>query len=93
MSKFSLPKEEESTVDTEALRAFAAGAKEHKVDEPLPWQFHDPEDSPRYNVTVRLNDYHLEQLRWLAKQYDWSQQKVLRKLLLPAIEAWIEKET
>ena len=35
MSKFSLPKDEEPKVDPEALRAFAAGAKEHAVREPL----------------------------------------------------------
>ncbi len=93
MSKFSLPKDEEPKVDPEALRAFAAGAKEHAVREPLPWEGHDPEEVPRHNVSVRLNDYQLEQLRWLAKKEDTSQQKILKKILIPAIEERIEEMT
>ena len=93
MSKFSLPKDEEPNVDPDALRAFAAGAKEHAAREPLPWEAHDPEEVPRHNVSVRLNDYQLEQLRWLAKREDTSQQKILKKILIPAIDERIEEIT
>lgn len=93
MSKFSLPKNEEPKVDPDALRAFAAGAKEHRAKEPLPWEGLDPDAVPRHNVSVRLNDYQLEQLRWLAKKVDVSQQKILKRILIPAIEEQLEKQT
>ena len=48
---------------------------------------------PRHNVSVRLNDYQLEQLRWLARQADTSQQKVLKKVLVPAIEQMVEDQS
>ena len=89
MSHFSLPKEkgEEPKIDPDALRAFAAGAKEHRTDrEPAPWEKHVPDELPRHNVSVRLNDYQLEMLRYLAKRNDVSQQKVLNRILVPAIE-------
>lgn len=93
MSKFSLPTDDEPKVDHDALRAFAAGAKEHRADEPLPWEPHDPEAVPRHNVSVRLNDYQLEQLRWLAKRQDVSQQKILKRIVIPAFEELINKLT
>jgi hypothetical protein len=40
---------------------------------------------PRHNVSVRLNDYQLEILRYLAQQADVSQQKVLNRILIPAL--------
>ena len=87
MSRFSLPKDEEPKVDPDALRQFAAGAKEHRTQqEPPPWEQHDPAALPQHNVSVRLNDYQLEMLRYLAKRSDVSQQKVLNRILIPAIE-------
>ena len=91
MSKFSLPKDDEPKVDQEALRQFASGAKDHRTkQEPPSWEKYDPEDVPRHNVSVRLNDYHLEMLRYLAQQADTSQQKILKKILLPVIEQQVE---
>lgn len=88
MSGFSLPKDnDEPTVDLDALREFAAGAKKHRADqESPPWEAHEPGAIPRHNVSVRLNDYQLEMLRYLAKKSDVSQQKVLNRILVPAIE-------
>ncbi len=88
MSGFSLPKDnDEPKVDPDALREFAAGAKEHRTDQELPpWEDHEPDALPRHNVSVRLNDYQLAMLRYLAKRNDVSQQKVLNRILIPAIE-------
>lgn len=88
MSRFRLPADpDEHPVDPDALRAFAAGAKEHRVTtEPPPWEGLDPQALPRHNVSVRLNDYQIEMLRFLAKHADLSQQKVLNRILIPAIE-------
>jgi hypothetical protein len=93
MSKFSLPKKEEieAPVDIAELQAFAAGAKERNTAQGKPWERHDPKALPKHNVSVRLNDYQMEILKYVAEALDMSQQKVLRKHALPAIEQLAEK--
>lgn len=92
MGKFSLPKEDEQKVDTSALREFAVGAKEHRTHKgPPPWAQFDPGDKPKHNVSVRLNDYHLAILRWLADEADVSQQKLLKKMVQPVLDEEAEK--
>lgn len=78
----------EVAVDPQALEAFAAGARERRgaEEEPPPWEGQDPEALPRYNVSIRLNDYHMAMLRYLAQTLDISQQKLLRGCVLPAVE-------
>jgi predicted DNA binding CopG/RHH family protein len=95
MSGFSLPKETERApapaVDKDALRQFAAGAKDHRTDrEPPPWEQYDADAVPKNNVSVRLNDHQLEKLRYLAKARGISQQKIMNEILLPAIEEQAE---
>jgi hypothetical protein len=34
--------------------------------EQRPWEEHDPKAPPRHNVSVRLNDYHLAMLQYVA---------------------------
>lgn len=92
MSKFSLPKDDDKKVDPNVLREFAAGAKDHRTHKgPPPWEQFDPEEKPKHNVSVRLNDYHLAMLRWAAEEADVSQQKILKRILVPAIEEESEK--
>jgi hypothetical protein len=93
MSRFNLPTsaktaaEELPPVDPDALREFAAGAKEHRTEQPPPpWEAFDPEAIPKHNASVRLNDYQLAMLRFVAERTDVSQQKVLNRILIPAIE-------
>ena len=100
MTKFTLParkapeaKGEPPDVDPAALQAFADGAREKSLEteaDPPPWSGFNPKDAPKYNVSVRLNDYHLEMLRYLAEAHDTSQQKILRKHLVPLIERLAE---
>ena len=95
-SKFSLPakkgsdaKPEAPDVDPAALQAFAAGAREKSLEIEAaapPWAKFDQKDAPKYNVSVRLNDCHLEMLRYIAEAQDTSQQRILRKQLIPLIE-------
>lgn len=91
MSGFSLPKPDRapaSPVDQDALRQFTAGAKTHRTGQDAPpWEQYQADDVPRHNVSVRLNDYQLAQLRFLAQVADTSQQKILNRILIPAIEA------
>jgi len=91
MAKFTLhnpPPLVEPEVDPAALEAFAAGAKERRVAEGElpPWERFDPSDKPRYNVAIRLNDYQLAMLRYLAEARDTSQHKLLQKHLLPILK-------
>lgn len=98
MGKFKLNKEPSHAthpeVDPAALEAFAAGAKARRgaTEAPRPWDQLDPKAPPKYNVSVRLNDYHLEMLRFLSEKLDISQQKIIRKQLIPKIEEMAEKE-
>jgi len=100
MSKFTLPiskeqtKNAESEVDTAALEAFAAGAKDKSLEVDTlsrPWDLFNPNDPPKNNVSVRLNDRHLEMLRYLSEALDTSQQRILRKHLVPVIERLAEE--
>ena len=90
MTRFRLPVTEQDLpppVDPDSLREFAAGAKDHRTDQlPPPWEAFDPAATPKYNVSVRLNDYQLAMLRYLSERMDVSQQKVLNRILIPPLE-------
>lgn len=86
MSRFKLPQDDLSkSKEPKGLQEFAAGAQEHAT-KLHPWDQYDPEELPRYNVSVRLNAYHLEMLRYLSKAADRSQSKILRDILIPELE-------
>ena len=100
MTKFSLPIKKEDKkdivpeIDPAALEAFAAGAQVKSLElekGAYPWSRFNPNEHPKYNVSVRLNDYHLEMLRYLAKEQDTTQQRILRKQLVPIIEKLAEE--
>ena len=91
MAKFTLHNPApvvEPEIDPAALEAFAAGAKERRVaeGERPPWDRFDPSDKPRYNVAIRLNDYQLAMLRFLAEARDTSQHKLLQRHLIPILK-------
>lgn len=95
MSKFTFPtrkdrdEEPDIQIDPGNLQAFAAGARDRQGQRP--WDEHDPKAPPRHNVSVRLNDYHLAMLQYVAEAMDTSQQKILRKQLIPVIETMAEE--
>lgn len=78
----------EPEIDPAALEAFAAGAQERRVadGEAPPWECFDPREKPRYNVAIRLNDYQLAMLRYLAEARDTSQHKLLQRHLIPILK-------
>ena len=98
MSKFSLPFGKAANkpgprvpdVDLSALEAFASGAR--SVDAPLAdpdtpaWSGMDRNAPPKNTLSIRVNDYHLAMIRHLAETQDTTQNRLLRRLLLPAIE-------
>lgn len=51
-----------------------------------PWQALDKKAVPRTSFNLRLNDYELTSLRWLAEQRDESMQRVAKRQLIPALE-------
>ena len=92
MNKFTLyaPKSTEPAepeVDLSALEAFAAGAKARRgaEGEEPPWAPFDPNEKPRYSVSIRLNDYYLRMLQYLAEVQEISQHKILAKQLIPVL--------
>jgi hypothetical protein len=78
----------ELEVDPAVLETFAAGARERRVTEGElpPWEQYNPTDKPRYNVAIRLNDYQLAMLRYLAEARDTSQHKLLQRHLMPILK-------
>lgn len=56
-----------------------------------PWHALNKKAVPRTTFNLRLNDYELALLRWLAEQREESMQKVAKRLLIPALERVIEE--
>ena len=48
---------------------------------------HDRHAPAKITLSIRVNDYHLAMIRHLAEQGDTTQNRLLRRLLLPEIEA------
>ena len=100
MSKFSLPFGKAANkpvpglpdVDFSALEAFAAGARVLNPDAGLAesdrpvWTDLDPNAPPKNSLSIRVNDYHLAMIRHLTDTQDTTQNRLLRRLLLPEIE-------
>jgi hypothetical protein len=99
MSKFSLPFGKASNkpspripdVDLSALEAFASGARSidaslAESEAPL-WSGLDRNAAPKYTLSIRVNDYHLAMIRQVTAAQDTTQNRLLRRLLLPEIEA------
>ena len=85
--RFQLPKENKvSAVAPEKVAAFVQGTL-HDGDSELPWVGLDPKDKPTSGINLRLNEYQLALLRFVAKHEDRSQQQVTKRMLVPALEA------
>lgn len=91
MGKFkSKPSAELKPVpDARAVEEFAAGANTRAVDTAAPgrpWDGLDPKAKATSGINLRLNEYELALLRFVAERDDRSIQKTIKRLLLPAIE-------
>lgn len=73
-------------INKEAVESFSKGGVEQKKITSFPWEGLDPKAKPTYGVNLRLNEYELSLLRHVSEEEDRSQQKVLKKLLVPALE-------
>ena len=85
--RFQLPKENKvSAVDPEKVAAFVQGTlRGESLD--LPWGGLDPKAKPTSGINLRLNEYQLALLRFVAKHEDRSQQQVTKRMLVPSLEA------
>ena len=92
MSRFKLPKHNEvPKVDPAKVETFAAGATEKRIrtkpeSETLPWSTFDPKARPTSALNLRMNDYELALVRYIAQAEDRSMQKIIKRLLVPALE-------
>ena len=73
--------------------AFIAGANEDDRAPDRPWEVFNKKDVPRTTFNLRLNDYELTLLRWLAEQRDESMQKIAKRALIPALEQLARETT
>jgi hypothetical protein len=72
---------------TAGVNAFITAANEGPSDaSERPWQAFEKKAVPRTTFNLRLNDYELALLRWLAAQREESMQKVAKRVLIPALE-------
>jgi hypothetical protein len=71
--------------------AFIEAANEVRRDATAwTWQAFEKKAVPRTTFNLRLNDYELALLRWLAEQREESMQKVAKRVLIPALERLVE---
>lgn len=92
MAKFTLHQSNptpatEPAIDPVALDAFASGARERQAPDTAapPWAQFDPNEKPRYNIAIRLNEHQLTMLRYLADASETSQNKLLQRHLMPIL--------
>ena len=95
--RFQLPKENKvSAVDPEKVAAFVQGTLQvaafvqgtlHEGSLDLPWGSLDPKAKPTSGINLRLNEYQLALLRFVAEHEDRSQQQVTKRMLVPSLEA------
>ncbi len=71
--------------DPKAVEAFAAGARKHST-ELAPWSSMDQKAKPTSGINLRLNEYELTMLRHLAAAEDRSIQRIIKRILVPALE-------
>ncbi len=90
-SGFQLPADNQvPEIDPERLSAFSQGAKD-RATETAPWRGLDPKAKPTSGINLRLNDYQLALIRFVAEQEERSQQQVIKRVLVPGLEAMAHK--
>ena len=82
------------SAQTAGADAFITAANEGQDAAPeRPWQAFEKKAVPRTTFNLRLNDYELTLLRWLAAQREESMQKVAKRVLIPALERLVEESS
>ncbi len=71
--------------DEQQAARFTAGAKDRST-QPKPWEAFDPKAKPTTGMNLRLNEYQLTLLRYIAETDERSLQQTIKRLLIPAAE-------
>jgi hypothetical protein len=81
------------TQQSDSVDAFIAAANEPSAPSgQRPWEGLDKKAVPRTTFNLRLNDYELALLRWLAERREESMQKVAKRTLIPVLEQLVREE-
>ena len=51
----------------------------------------DPKEKPTYGINVRFNQYQMNLIRKVCKQEERSQQQIIKRILIPALEQYVGK--
>lgn len=80
---------------TISLDDFAGGklSSSESQSSAKPWEQHDPDAARRTGLNVRLNDWELEVVRFLAKREGRSQLDIVRRALRPVLEQAVAEAT
>lgn len=65
--------------------------EEPKSVETLPWENKDINTEQMKSLRLGIHEEYLLKLKYLSKQTDISQQKIVRAVLYPAIDAYIDE--
>ena len=87
---FQLPDETPpaAVADPGRVAAFVQGALRETGETPgSPWAGLDPKAKPTSGINLRLNEYQITLLRYVAEHGGLSQQQTTRRILIPALEA------
>lgn len=73
--------------DEQQVAHFVAGAsKREPTTKAKPWEALDPKAKPTIGLNLRLNEYQMTLLRYVAETEDRSIQQTIKRLLIPAAE-------
>lgn len=96
-SKFSLDVDdmlEVQEIDRQALKNFADGASEHKINIDSVvrnWKNEDPDELPSYNFRLRLNKYQIGLLKHVANAEKRSLSNMIKVILIDELSKRVEK--
>lgn len=88
--RFQLPDETATAAaaDPEHVATFVQGAPRETGENPgAPWAGLDPKAKPTSGINLRLNEYQITLLRYVAEHGGLSQQQTTKRILIPALEA------
>lgn len=77
----------------QATQFIEAAAEADPQQGKRPWEDFDKKAVPRTTFNLRLNDYELALLRWLADQQGDSMQKIAKRALIPILEKMATEDT
>ena len=86
---FELEGNDVPSVDSEKVKAFTKGASDKIVEQDsinYPWLKFDPKAKPTSGINLRLNNYQLSLIRFIAEREDRSQQYIIKKILVEGLE-------